>query len=125
MEGNHRELPIGSDTTKSLKEYKRISQASGEGGEDITVHAGMGKQWGNSKQLRAVEEAGDGRREPRKSHPRASAPRGNMKQFAMQIHKYGVEVPEVGQANLMQWQCGWRDRARPWKSSREKTGKTW
>ncbi|GAB5582727.1 paired immunoglobulin-like type 2 receptor beta [Prionailurus iriomotensis] len=62
---------------------------------------GTGKQWGNSKQLRAVEEAGDGRREPRKSHPRASAPRGNMKQFTMQIHKYGVEVPEVGQKTEM------------------------
>lgn len=42
----------------------RISQANGEGGEEVTIHAGAGNQCANSKELSAVEETGDGRRAP-------------------------------------------------------------
>lgn len=93
---SHRKRPC-----ESLKEHKRITQADGECGEEVTDYAGTENRCGNYKQLSAVE-AGDGRREPCKSHPGASDSRGNKKQgngnlsFTLQTHQSAVQGREVG-----------------------------
>lgn len=67
-------------TQQSLKEYKKISQASGGGCDEVTVHTGVGKQWRNSKQLHAVEKAGNGEKRTLYITPKSLC-----SQLAMQI----------------------------------------
>lgn len=73
-----------------------------------------------------MEEAGDGKRGPCKSHPRALDPKGNVKQpdghlaWDCRYILSAVEEPDMGQTrvSLMQWQLEWKERARFWKGLR-------